>query len=985
MEKGLCSSAAICGPTAQSSRRGAPHSGAKRFGKPRKPETRYRLRGAPAGHNDVVSPAGSEEVVLATARALVQEVAPKAAARVGLDSVLDRDLGLDSLALVELISRLEDALGLALDEESLLEARTLRDLVAAIEAAPGNPPAGTRLAPFPLPSAGPERPPDKEAGGSSAEARTLTEVVDRHAEAHPDRVHIRLLTPGGAPEDLTYGALASASRAAAGQLLGKGLERAESVALMLPTGRDYFISFLGTLRAGGIPVPIYPPSRPSDLEEHLRRQASILRNAQARFLVSVPEAAAAARLLRLQVPGLSVVTASDLSGPGSEQPLPAVSEQDAALLQYTSGATSLPKGVVLTHANLIASIRAMGEAVGATANDVFVSWLPLYHDMGLIGAWLGSLVLDMPLVLMSPTAFLSRPARWLQAISQARGTISAAPNFAYELCLHRISDEELDGVDLSSWRLAFNGAEPVSAATLRRFSERFGPYGFAAGAMEPVYGLAEASLGVTFPPPGEAPVIDRIAREPFAASGEARPAREGEEVIEFVGCGSPLPGFEVRIVDESGQPVVDRREGRVEFRGPGTTLGYFRNPTATAALFDNGWLDSGDLGYLGDGELFVTGRGKDLVIRGGRNLHPQEIEEAANAVDGVRRGRAAAFGVRDATSGTERLVVVAETRERGQEEKERIRARVLAACTDLAGAPPDEVVLAPPGTVPKTSSGKVRRADCRRLYEEGRIGATTPPVWRQVTHLISGAGLLQLRHLPATAGRALYGAYALAIAALVAPPVWLAVRVAAPERRWEIFHKGGKTLLALCGLTPKVEGMDNLPPGACVLAANHASMLDGMLLAAIMPGPLVFPVAGELASNPVAAPFLRRLGAVFIDRKDRAKAATASQELLEATRRGAVLAFFPEGELARIPGLHPFRMGAFAVAEQAGVPLVPVAIRGTGRILRGDRRFPRYGRIVVRIAPPLTASQPGWAGAVELRDEARRVLLAESGEADLAV
>lgn len=935
------------------------------------------------GNNGVVRPDGSEEVVLASVRALLEELAPKAAARVSLDSVLDRDLGLDSLALVELISRLEDALGgVTLDEESLLEARTLRDVAAAIEAIPPHQAPVDDEAPLPLSVAEPfEGQPDRPRG----EARTLTEVFDLHVEAHPERTHIRLLTAGGEPEDLTYGDLDAASRAAAAHLAGQGLERGDSVALMLPTGREYFIAFLGTLRAGGVPVPIYPPSRPSDLEDHLRRQASILRNARARFLVSVPEASAAARLLRLQVPGLRVIAAADLSGSEAGQPLPAISEEDAALLQYTSGATSVPKGVVLTHANLMASIRAMGEAVGATPSDVFVSWLPLYHDMGLIGAWLGSLCLGMPLVLMSPTAFLTRPARWLQAISQARGTISAAPNFAYELCLHRISDEELARVDLSSWRLAFNGAEPVSATTVRQFTERFGPYGFAPETMEPVYGLAEASLGVTFPPPGRAPVIDRIARDPFAASGEARPPHAGEEAMEFVGCGAPLPGFEVRIVDEAGQPVGDRQEGRVEFRGPGTTRGYFRNPAASAALFDDGWLDSGDLGYQADHELFMTGRLKDLVIRGGRNLHPQEVEEAVNGVAGVRRGRSAAFGVRDAASGTERLVVVAETRERGQEERERIHARVVAACSDVAGSPPDEVVLAPPGAVPKTSSGKIRRADCRRLYEEGRIGAATPPVWRQVTRLVSGAGGLQLRHMNATAGRVAYGAYALGMATLVAPPVWLAVRVAAPERRWEVYRSGARALLALCGVSPRVEGMDNLPSGACVLAANHASMLDGMVLAAIMPGPLIFPVAGELASNPVAAPFLRRLGAVFIDRGDRAKAAGASQRLLEATRGGAVLAFFPEGEMARVPGLHPFRMGAFAVAEQAGVPLVPVAIRGTGRILRGDRRVPRFGRIEVRIAPPLTASKPGWAGAVELRDAARRVLLAESGEADLAL
>ena len=265
----------------------------------------------------------------------------------------------------------------------------------------------------------------------------------------------------------------------------------------------------------------------------------------------------------------------------------------------------------------------------ATSADIFVSWLPLYHDMGLIGAWLGCLYFAAPLYVMSPLSFLMRPESWLWAIHRFRATLSGAPNFAYELCLNKIDDRNLEGLDLSSLRMTVNGAEPVSVPALRRFIERFGHYGFRPGAMAPVYGLAENSVGLAFPPPGRPPVIDRVDRGLLSVRGIAAPAlTDDPRALEIASCGAPLPGHEVRIVDELGFELGERHEGRLEFRGPSATSGYFRNETKTRELFHGSWLDSGDRGYMAGGEVYITGRIKDIIIRAGRHIYPQEIEEA---------------------------------------------------------------------------------------------------------------------------------------------------------------------------------------------------------------------------------------------------------------------------------------------------------------------------------------------------------------------
>ena len=897
---------------------------------------------------------------------------------VTLDSALERELGFDSLGRMELLLRLERALGVQLPEQVLATAEVPRDLVQAVYSAS----TGTVLrADTAVESAA-----IAAVDGVPAGATTLVEVLDWHARVHPQRPHISLYVEDEHLEEITYAALHVSAEAVAAGLQARGLQPGQTVALMLPTSGDFFYGFYGILLAGGIPVPLYPPARLSQLEEHLRRQMRILSNAGVVMLLTVPEAKPLARLLSAQVEGLrSVVTVPELLADGGTAVRPPVHAHDLAFVQYTSGSTGNPKGVMLTHANLLANLQAMEQVVQITSTDVFVSWLPLYHDMGLIGACLGSLYYAYPLVLMSPLAFLARPARWLWAIHKHRGTLSAGPNFAYDLCVRRIDDRDLEGLDLSSWRVAFNGAEPVSAVTLARFSERFAKYGFRPEAMAPVYGLAEASLGVAFPALGRAPHVDRIQREPFMRSGQAVPADEADTTaFHFVSCGQPLPGYQIRIVDATGHEVGERLEGRLEFQGPSTTSGYFRNAEATDRLFHNAWLDSGDLAYMVGSTVYLTGRAKDLIIRAGRNIYPHELEEALGDITGLRRGCVAVFGSPDPASGTERLVVLAETRQTDPGVLAQLRSQVEAVVTDLLGTPPDDVVLAPPGSVLKTSSGKLRRAASRERYEQGDLGKGPRAVWWQLTRLTLASVLPQLRRARQSTGDVLHAAYVWALCGAVLPVAWGIVALL-PRRTWcqAVARATVRLLLRLSGTPLVVQGLAHLPRHEpYVLAANHASYLDGAVVLAALPVDVRYVVKRELEAQCFPRVLLRRIGTEFVERFDAQRGVQDTEHLLQAVQQGRSLVFFPEGTFVRAPGLQAFRMGAFVVAAQAGVPVVPVSLQGTRATLRAEQWFPRRGKLRVTIGAPIRPQGSDWAAAVALRDAVRAQIARYCGEPD---
>ena len=932
----------------------------------------------------------SAEALLKVIKELLTEIHPHhiPLEHITLDSSFEKELGLDSLSRVELIARVEEAFKLILPEDAYAQAETPRDLLGLLlgsgevyQTLKASETAAITL---------------EETEGTPFEAKTLVEVLQWHVTHHPDRPHIQFYQDEGHGESLTYAQLDKGARNVASALQQHGLEPGQPIAIMLPSSPDYFFIFYGILIAGGIPVPIYPPARPSQLEDHMRRHGRILENCRAKILVTVPEAKHVAQLLKSLVPNLQhIVSTPDLKVETTQTMFPTINEHDIAFIQYTSGSTGNPKGVVLTHANLLTNIRAMGKVVKAGSEDVFVSWLPLYHDMGLIGAWLGSLYYSALFVVMSPLDFLSRPERWLWAIHRYRGTLSASPNFGYEYSMHRLKDTDLSGLDLSSWRAAFNGAEAVSFETIEQFTNRFEPFGFKKEAMMPVYGLAESSVGLAFPPLDRGVRIDHIDRTTFTGSGSAQSVNKDEKnVLRFVSCGIPLPGHQIRIVDDAGHELPERQEGRLEFKGPSSTSGYYRDPQKTQTLFDGEWLDTGDLAYIANGELYVTGRIKDIIIRAGRNIYPDELEKMVGNIPGIRKGCVAVFASMDQVKQTEKLVVLAETRSKDPEVHQRLSNEINELSIDLTGVPPDEVVLAPPGNVLKTSSGKIRRSASKERYEEGLVSDKPQSVVGQILRLAFSGIKPELRRIRRSLGSFLFAAYSWSVFVLITPLAWLSM-VLLPKfsMRWHMIQRFAK-LLAYATATPlRVKGIENLPPDGspCVLVANHTSYMDSPALIAALPGHFRFIAKSELRRNFFTRLPLEKVHTEFVERFEISKSVDDTKHLHSVLASGHSLIFFPEGSFSRIPGLMPFRLGAFTIAAQANVPVVPIAIRGTRSILRGGSWFPHRGAISIEIGKAIDpqmfktkTEEKEWDLAIALRDESREFILQHCGEPDLS-
>ncbi|MFD9389918.1 fatty acyl-AMP ligase [Streptomyces sp. NPDC060000] len=565
-------------------------------------------------------------------------------------------------------------------------------------------------------------------------ARSLVDLLTTHAAHQPERTAYRYLATGdcdGEVQELSYARLATRSRAVAAWLQERGLAGSRAM-LLYPPGPEFISGYLGCLSAGVVAVPGVPPQGRSQNHRALTRMKRLIADSDAKVILGGHEVIAALGRLAEHLPELDGITCVATEDIPDEMAAawrePDLTADSVAFLQYTSGSTSAPRGVVVTHGNLLDNQRVITERMGHTPDviagcggELFVSWLPVYHDMGLIGPVLNTLYLGVTATLFSPLHFLQRPDRWLTAISRYRPHTSGGPNFAYELALKHAKPALLDSLDLSSWKVAFNGAEPVRAATLRRFTETFAPAGFRGEALYPCYGLAEATLMVTGGTVGVPPVL--LEPETGAADAAA------------VGCGRPGEGVTVVIADPEGPRELPEGEiGEIWVRSASVAKGYWRNTLATRESFratlpghEGRFLRTGDLGFLRDGELFVTGRLKDLMVVDGRNHYPQDLELSAETCHpALRPGCTAAFSVDRGIEG-ERPVLIAELAPEAVGESEKITDLIRAAIGDAHGLSVHDVVLVHPGTIPKTSSGKIQRGASRAAYLDGTlapVGAT---------------------------------------------------------------------------------------------------------------------------------------------------------------------------------------------------------------------------------------------------------------------
>jgi fatty-acyl-CoA synthase len=573
-----------------------------------------------------------------------------------------------------------------------------------------------------------------------SQINTLTDSLARAATVQ--NTGLRFLDRRERPTWLEWAEVYERALIVAGGLKARDLRRGAAVGLLYPTGEEFFSAFFGTLLAGAVPVPLYPPVRLGRIGGYQDRTARMLLAARIE-LALVDRRVRDLVAVALEKASCQGLTLSELpkNGPVCEK----IDGEDLALVQFSSGTTVEPKPVALSHRAVLAQIQALNDfwPDGDTHHHTGASWLPLYHDMGLIGCVLPVLERPSELTLIPPEVFVARPAHWLRAISQYEATVSPAPNFAYGLCLERIRDEELAGVDLSSWRVALNGAESIAPAVARAFCKRFARWGFRPEAMTPVYGLSEAALAVTFSPIAEPFETKKVAREPLSKKGEAILDEDG---MELISVGKPMPGFAVEIRNPEGDRLPEARVGSIWVKGPSLMKGYLYQPEATSEVMPNGRLDTGDLGFMLEGKLFVTGRAKDVLIVRGQNHAPEEIESVVNALPGVRAGCCAVVGYLPEGEAEERVVLFVEreskTNGTGSAGIAAMSAKEVLA---LTGISLDRVEVLKPGAIPRTSSGKIRRAETLHRFLSGDLRTSNPFTPRRMIRADGGSAKASYR------------------------------------------------------------------------------------------------------------------------------------------------------------------------------------------------------------------------------------------------
>ena len=550
---------------------------------------------------------------------------------------------------------------------------------------------------------------------------TLATILRDHLNAHPNKVAIHLQHAGQDDLNISWQRLFAAAGSYADLFARRGILPGEIVILILEHGEPLVDSFFGAILGRQIPAIMPFLTEKLAVERYRADLASLISVTQPAAIVTSPEFEPEVRLaVQAGSSVRAIFTTSEISAsleqdfdlfPGLTAPAESI-----ALLQHSSGTTGLQKGVALSHTAILNQINAYGTTIRISPEDVVVSWLPLYHDMGLIAGFLLPLLTGIPLVLMSPFDWVRAPQRLFQAVSQYHGTLTWLPNFAYNFCTQKIRDRHMEGLDLSSWRAVINCSEPVRSESHEQFFEKFQKYGLKFSALQTCYAMAENVFGVTQSDLDNGPAFEEIDQQAFLQQHLALPVVPDQPSLRMISSGKPIPNTEVRILNTKNHPLPEHEIGEVVLRSNSMLNGYYHRPEMTEKAFHSGWYRTGDYGYFSNGELFVTGRKKDLIIVGGKNIYPQDIETLVNQVPGVHSGRAVAFGVFDETQGTEEVVVVAEVDENSPEGRKRISEEIRQLVAKNSAVVLRAVHLVGSRWLLKTSSGKIARAANREKY-----------------------------------------------------------------------------------------------------------------------------------------------------------------------------------------------------------------------------------------------------------------------------
>jgi acyl-CoA synthetase (AMP-forming)/AMP-acid ligase II len=571
----------------------------------------------------------------------------------------------------------------------------------------------------------------------------LIELLENNAY-DDDHMALTYLNMRGNESKRSYRDLLNGARKVAIFLKNRGLHTGDKVVLILINTESFVNSFFGTIMAGGIPVAVSPPMTFGDIDKYLNNLRHILKNSQAKYMLSFPR--------------IRKMIGSVLGGDNDlkefmlykeitdETPLhpgfPSIDPDAPALFQYTSGSTGRPKGTVLSHRALLANVAGISQGLQLSEQDVAVTWLPLFHDMGLIGGLLAGLYGRIRQISMTPESFVMNPVSWLEYLTRYKGSLIVAPNFAYHLLASRVTDEEVQKLDLSNLRAALNGAEPIDLRTLNAFEKKFRRCGFKSNIILPVYGMAENSLAATFPKLRQKVRVEVLDRKMLEVERRVKTARKDDpHPVKAVSVGSPIAGQELAIRNHDGSIADEGYVGEITIKSPSLMKSYHLNPDATAEVIKEGWLYTGDLGFVQNGRLFVTGRAKEMIIKRGRNYYPYDIERAAAKVAGVRKGCLVAFSIPNRKTGTEDLILLAETKEKTESRKKEVEKAISNEVLSTVGLKPDKTVLVPPRSIPKTSSGKIQRLLAKRRFMEGNLVKGASERWLTPVRTLFGSFL----------------------------------------------------------------------------------------------------------------------------------------------------------------------------------------------------------------------------------------------------